>query len=63
MTSTGSTRSRSPPVCLTREAAIQGKTLNIKVEKNAYPGWDDFKQAVTLSAEAGKRAGYRRHRP
>jgi inositol-phosphate transport system substrate-binding protein len=38
---------------LTREAAIQGKTLNIKVEKKAYPGWDDFKQAVTLSAEAG----------
>ena len=39
---------------LTREAAIQGKTLNIKVEKKAYPGWDDFKQAVTLSAEAGR---------
>jgi inositol-phosphate transport system substrate-binding protein len=38
---------------LTREAAIQGKTLNVKVEKKAYPGWDDFKQAVTLSAEAG----------
>ena len=38
---------------LAREAAIQGKTLNIKVEKKAYPGWDDFKQAVTLSAEAG----------
>jgi inositol-phosphate transport system substrate-binding protein len=38
---------------LTREAAIQGKTLTIKIEKKAYPGWDDFKQAVTLSAEAG----------
>ena len=38
---------------LTREAAIQGKTLNVKVEKKAYPGWDDFKQAVTFSAEAG----------
>ena len=38
---------------LTREAAIHGKTLNVKVEKKAYPGWDDFKQAVTLSAEAG----------
>ena len=38
---------------LSREAAIQGKPLTITVEKKAYPGWDDFKQAVTLSAEAG----------
>lgn len=38
---------------LTREAAIQGETLNIRVEKKVYPGWDDFKQALTLSAEAG----------
>ena len=38
---------------LSREAAIQGKPLTIKVEKKAYPGWDDFKQAVTLSAQAG----------
>ena len=38
---------------LSREAAIQGKPLTIKVEKKAYPGWDDFKQALTLSAEAG----------
>ena len=51
--STGSMRSRSLPSCLSREAAIQGKPLNITVEKKAYPGWDDFKQAVTLSAEAG----------
>ena len=38
---------------LSREAAISGQSLTIKVEKKAYPGWDDFKQAVTLSAEAG----------
>ncbi len=38
---------------LTREAALQGEALTIKVEKRAYPGWDDFKQALTLSAEAG----------
>ena len=38
---------------LTREAAIQGETVNVKVEKKAYPGWDDFERAVTISAEAG----------
>src|SRR5260370_15366500 len=38
---------------LSREAAIEGNTLNIKIEKKAYPGWDDFKQAGTLSAQAG----------
>jgi inositol-phosphate transport system substrate-binding protein len=38
---------------LEREAAIRGETLNITVEKTPYAGWDDFKQALTLSAEAG----------
>jgi inositol-phosphate transport system substrate-binding protein len=35
-----------------REQAILGKELNITVEKKTYPTWDDFKQAVTLAAEA-----------
>ena len=39
---------------LSREAAIEGKPLTIKIEKKAYPGWDDFKQAFTLLAQAGK---------
>jgi inositol-phosphate transport system substrate-binding protein len=38
---------------LEREAAIRGEELNIVVEKTPYPAWDDFKQALTLSAEAG----------
>lgn len=38
---------------LEREAAIRGEELNITVEKTPYNGWDDFKQALTLSAEAG----------
>jgi inositol-phosphate transport system substrate-binding protein len=38
---------------LSREAAIRGEELNITVEKTSYNGWDDFKQALTLSAEAG----------
>ncbi len=38
---------------LEREAAIGGEELNIIVEKTPYPAWDDFKQALTLSAEAG----------
>ncbi|MHB1104054.1 MAG: extracellular solute-binding protein [Devosia sp.] len=38
---------------LEREAAIRGEELNITVEKTLYDGWDDFKQALTLSAEAG----------
>ncbi|MET3899824.1 inositol-phosphate transport system substrate-binding protein [Devosia sp. UYZn731] len=38
---------------LEREAAIRGEELNITVEKTTYPGWPDFKQALTLSAEAG----------
>lgn len=38
---------------LEREAAIRGEELNITVETQAWSGWDDFKQAVTLAAEAG----------
>lgn len=38
---------------LERERAIAGEDLKISVEKKAYPGWDDFKQALTLAAEAG----------
>lgn len=38
---------------LSRQSAVLGQTLNIKIEKKAYPGWDDFKQALTLSAQAG----------
>ncbi len=38
---------------LERERAIAGEDLNITVEKKVYPGWDDFKQALTLAAEAG----------
>jgi inositol-phosphate transport system substrate-binding protein len=36
-----------------REAAIRGEEVNIIVEKKPYPTWDDFKQALTLAAEAG----------
>lgn len=38
---------------LEREAALKGEELNITVEKTPYDGWDDFKQALTLSAESG----------
>jgi inositol-phosphate transport system substrate-binding protein len=38
---------------LKRERAIAGEELNITVEKKTYNGWDDFKQALTLAAEAG----------
>lgn len=39
---------------LEREYAIAGEELNITVEsKRDFGGWDDFKQAVTLAAEAG----------
>ncbi|MBX5148892.1 extracellular solute-binding protein [Rhizobium lentis] len=37
---------------LERQAALKGEELKIKVEKKAYSGWDDFKQALTLAAEA-----------
>ena len=39
---------------LEREAAIRGEELNIIVEKTVFAGWPDFKQALTLAAEAGK---------
>ena len=39
---------------LEREAAIRGEELTITVEgQSTFDGWDDFKQAVTLAAEAG----------
>ncbi|MGZ9719919.1 extracellular solute-binding protein [Rhizobium miluonense] len=37
---------------LQRQAALRGQDLKITVEKKAYSGWDDFKQALTLAAEA-----------
>ncbi len=39
---------------LTREAAILGEELNITLDLKTTHSWDDFKQAVTLSAESGK---------
>ncbi|MGV8988833.1 MAG: extracellular solute-binding protein [Cypionkella sp.] len=36
-----------------REAAIRGDDIKITVQKTPYANWDDFKQALTLSAEAG----------
>lgn len=39
---------------LEREAAILGEDLNITVEgRRDFSGWDEFKQGVTLGAEAG----------
>ena len=39
---------------LEREAAIAGEELNITVEsKYQFGGWQEFKQAITLAAEAG----------
>ncbi|WP_237212646.1 ABC transporter substrate-binding protein [Ruegeria lacuscaerulensis] len=39
---------------LEREAAIEGRDLNITVEgKRDFGGWEEFKQGVTLAAEAG----------
>jgi inositol-phosphate transport system substrate-binding protein len=37
-----------------REAAIRGEELKITVDGQAWNGWDDFKQAVTLAAESKK---------
>jgi len=37
-----------------REAKIRGEELNIDVQTQAWSGWDDFKQAVTLAAESNK---------
>jgi inositol-phosphate transport system substrate-binding protein len=39
---------------LSREAAILGEELNITVEgRRDFTGWDEFKQGITLGAEAG----------
>ncbi len=38
---------------LEREAAVLGGELNITVEGKPYTQWDEFKQGVTLAAEAG----------
>lgn len=38
---------------LEREAEIRGEDLQITVQKELNNTWDDFKQAVTLAAEAG----------
>lgn len=39
---------------LSQESAIAGEELNITVEKKLdFGGWSEFKQAVTLAAEAG----------
>lgn len=39
---------------LEREAAIRGEELNITVEgRRDFSGWEEFKQGVTLAAEAG----------
>jgi inositol-phosphate transport system substrate-binding protein len=37
---------------LERERAVLGEEMKITVEKKTYPKWEDFKQAVTLAAEA-----------
>jgi len=40
---------------LEREYAIRGQELSITVDgRTTFDGWDDFKQAVTLAAEAGE---------
>ena len=38
---------------LEREAAVRGDELNITIEGKPFSGWDEFKQGVTLAAEAG----------
>ncbi len=48
---------------LEREAAIRGEDLTINVEKKTDNTWDDFKQAVTLAAEAGNAPHIRGYRP
>ncbi|PIO97270.1 extracellular solute-binding protein [Pleomorphomonas carboxyditropha] len=35
-----------------QEAAIRGEDIKITVEGQAWSGWDDFKQAVTLAGES-----------
>ena len=39
---------------LEHEAAVRGEELNITVQKTPYSGWEEFKQALTLAAEAKK---------
>ncbi len=38
---------------LEAEASVRGEELNITIEGKPYTQWDEFKQAVTLAAEAG----------
>lgn len=38
---------------LEREYAVLGEDVSITIEHQEWSGWDDFKQAVTLAAEAG----------
>lgn len=38
---------------LEREAAIRGEELDLTIESQIWSGWDEFKQALTLAAEAG----------
>ena len=37
---------------LQRQAALKGEDLKITVDKKSYSAWEDFKQALTLAAEA-----------
>ena len=39
---------------LERESAIRGEQLHIIIQKTPYSDWDNFKQALTLAAEAKK---------
>lgn len=39
---------------LEREMAIMGQEIDIEVTGQLYSGWDEFKQAFTLAAEAGE---------
>jgi len=39
---------------LMREQAIRGENITIKVEKQLYSQWEEFKQGITLAAESGK---------
>jgi len=38
---------------LEEEASVRGEELNITIEGKAFDGWEEFKQAITLGAEAG----------
>jgi len=39
---------------LMREQSIRGQKTTIKVEKQLYSQWEEFKQGITLAAESGK---------